>query len=142
MPSTTKSFFFLPGFNVLRGEASDDGPGLGVFERHPMEVSSIDCATPPAQAEEKAFAEPGPRLFCKKPGSRIAGGNALVPPINVGLIEGRLIDANQGVFLGPGDCVVGVCQDDPCSKLVIVAEVMPPSEGRLRIDKLSVLNTQ
>ena len=127
---------------MLRGEASDDGPGLGVFERHPMEVPAIDCTTPPAQAEEKAFAEPGPGLFGEKPGSRVASRNALVPPIDVGLIEGRLIDANQGVFLGPGDGMVGVCEDNPCSKLVIVAKMMPPSEGRLRINKLSVLNTQ
>ena len=120
---------------MLRGEASHDGPGLGVVECHPMEVPAIDSAAPPAQTEEKAFAEPGPGLFCKKPGSRITGGDALVPPINIGPIEGRLMNANQGMFLGPGDRVVGVCQDDPCSKLVIVAEVMPPSEGWFRIDK-------
>ena len=52
-PSTTESFFFFPGFNVLRGEAGDDGPGLSVFERHSMEVPAIDCATPSAQPEER-----------------------------------------------------------------------------------------
>ena len=127
---------------MLRGEASNDGPGLGVFERHSMEVPAIDSAAPPAQTEEKACAEPGPGLFCKKPGGRIAGGDALVSPMNIGPIERRLINADQGMFLGPGDPVVGVCQDDPCSKLVIVVEVVPPSERWFRIDELSVLNTQ
>ena len=48
-----------------------------------MEVPAIYCATPPAQAEEKAFAKPGPGLFGKKPGSRVASGDALVPPVDV-----------------------------------------------------------
>ena len=62
--------------------------------------------------------------------------------MNVGPIKRRLIDADQGMFLSPGDLVVGVCQDNPSSKLVIVVKVMPPSECWFRIDKLSVLNTQ
>ena len=107
-----------------------------------MEVPTVDCTTPPAQAEEKAFAEPGPGLFGEKPGSRVACGDALIPPINVGPVEGGLIDANQGVFLCPGHGMVGVCEYHPCSELVIVAKMMPPSEGRLCINKLSVLNTQ
>ena len=63
-------------------------------------------------------------------------------PMNVGPIKRRLINADQGMFLSPGDLVVGVCQDDPSSKFVIVVKVMPPSECWFRIDKLSVLNTQ
>ena len=125
---------------MLRGETSNDGPGLGVFERHSMKVPTIDCAAPSAQTEEKAFPEPGPGLFCKEPGGRVAGGD--VSPINIGPIERRLINADQGMFLSPGDPVVGVCQDDPCSKLVIVVEVMLPSDCWFRIDELSVLNTQ
>ena len=107
-----------------------------------MKVPTIDCAAPSAQPEEMPFAEPGPGLFCKKPGGRVAGGDALVSPMNVGPIERRLINTDQGMFLSPGDPVVGVCQDGPSSKLVIIVEVMPPSECWFRIDKLSVLNTQ
>ena len=108
VPSAAKSMFFFPGFNVLRGEAGNDGPGLIVLERRSMKVSAIDGAAPSSQPKEEAFAEPGP--------------------------------ADQGMFLSPGDCVVGVCQDDPGGKLIIVVEVMPPSECRLSIDKLPMLN--
>ena len=114
-----------------------------VFECHSMKVPAVDCAAPsPAQTEEKAFAEPGPGLFCKEPGGRVASGDALISLMNIRPIERRLINTDQGMFLGPSDPVVGVCQDDPCSKLVIVVEVMPPSEGWYRIDELAVLNTQ
>ena len=67
----------------------------GVFERHSMEVPTIDCAAPSAQTEEKALAEPGPGLLCKEPGGRVGGGDALVSPINFGPIKRRLINADQ-----------------------------------------------
>ena len=51
-------------------------------------------------------------------------------------IEGRLINADQGMLLSPGDRVVGVDQDDPGGKLIIVAEVMPPSECWFSINEL------
>ena len=141
-PSAAKSPFLFPGFNVLRGEAGNDGPGLIVLERHSMKVSAIDGAAPSSQPKEEAFAEPGPGLFSEKPGGCVSGGDTLVSPMNVGPIKRRLINADQGMFLSPGDCVVGVCQDDPGGKLVIVVEVVPPSECRLGIDTLPMLNTQ
>ena len=140
--SAAKSFFFFPGFNVLRGEAGNDGPRLIVFERHSMKISAIDCAAPSSEPKEEAFAESGPGLFSKKPGSCVSGGDTLVSPMNVGPIEGRLINADQGMLLSPGDCVVGVGQDDPGGKFIIVAEVMPPSECWFSINELPMLNAQ
>ena len=127
---------------MLRGEAGNDGPRLIVFERHSMKISAIDCAAPSSEPKEEAFAESGPGLFSKKPGSCVSGGDTLVSPVNVGPIERRLINADQGMLLSPGDCVVGVGQDDPGGKFIIVAEVVPPSECRLSINELPMLNTQ
>ena len=62
--------------------------------------------------------------------------------MNVGPIEGRLINADQGMLLSPCDCVVGVGQDDPGGKFIIVAEVMPPSECWFSINELPMLNAQ
>ena len=59
VPSAAKSFFFFPGFNVLRGEAGNDGPGLIVFERNSMKISAIDCATPSSQPKEEANRDQG-----------------------------------------------------------------------------------